>query len=204
MKRLSSRIGPLRSSQLLVYPLPPSGDYLKEPHKRTNTKRATAIFQMPHRHCKTCRTPLHTDDGHAECVSCLGTSHADAAFSGTDCSHCESFSLASLRWRIAFFSESDSAPRALPFSSSQGPARKKQRGRGFEQLETSELTSAQCPRASLSPWREDSPGLFTQPDQRPSAAASDMVSFGGSDDELDDSLRTRKSYRVRWLFSGYQ
>ncbi len=103
-----------------------------------------------------------------------------------NCSHCESFSISSLRSRIAFFSESDSTPRALPFSSSQGPARKKQRGRGFEWPETNELTSAQCPCASPSPQREDSPVLFTQPDQRPSAAASDM--FGGSDDEMDDSL----------------
>ncbi len=144
-----------------VYPLPPSGDYLKEPHKRANF---AALLQMQRRHCKMCRSPLHADDGHAECVSCLGKSHADAALSGADCSHCESFSLASLRSRIAFFSESDSAPRALPSFSSQGPARKRQRGRGFERPETSELTSAQCPRASPSPQREDSPVLFTQPD----------------------------------------
>ncbi len=52
----------------------------------------------------------------------------------------------------------------------------------------SELTLAQYPRASPSPQREDSPVLFTQPNQRPSAAASDMISFGGSDDEMDDSL----------------
>ncbi len=52
----------------------------------------------------------------------------------------------------------------------------------------SELTSAQCPHASLSPQREDSPVLFTQPDQRPSAAASDMISFSASDDDMDDSL----------------
>ncbi len=116
---------------------------------------------MSRHHCKTCRA---------------------------DCSQCECFSLSSLRSRIAFFSESDSAPRALPFSYSQGPARKKLRGRGFERPETSELTSAQCPRASPSPQREDSPVLFTQPDQRPSAAAIDMISFGGSDDEMDDSL----------------
>ncbi len=128
---------------------------------------------------------MHADDTHAECVSCLGKSHADAARSGTDCTHCESFSLASLCSRIAFFSESDSAPRTLPFSSSQGPVRKKQRGRGFEQPVTSELTSAQCPRASQ---REHSPVLFTQHDQRPSAAASDMILFGVSDNELDDSL----------------
>ncbi len=142
---------------------------------------------MPRRHCKTCRSPLHADDTHAECVSCLGKSHADAALSGADCSHCESISLASLRSRIAFFSESDSAPRALPFSSSKGPVRKKQRGRGFEQPVTSELTSAQCPCTSLS-QREHSPVLFTQLDQRPSAAASDVILFGVSDNELDDSL----------------
>ncbi len=103
-----------------------------------------------------------------------------------DCSHCESFSLASLPSRIAFFPESDSAPRALPFSSSQGPVRKKLRGRGFEQPVTRELASAQCPHASLS-QREHSV-LFTQLDQYPSAAASDVISFGVSDNELDDSL----------------
>ncbi len=133
---------------------------------------------MPRRHCKTCRSPLHADDAHAECVSCLGKSRADSALSGTDCSHCESFSLASLRARIAFFSESES----------QGPVRKKQRGRGFKQLVTSELTPAQCPRASPTPQREHLHVLFTQHDQHPNAAASDMISFGVSENELDDSL----------------
>ncbi len=144
---------------------------------------------MPSRYCGSCRSPLHADDGHSECVSCLGKSHADAALAGSDCSHCESISLASLRSRIAFFSESDPAPRALPFSSSQGPVRKKQRGRGSQRPVESELTPAQIPRASLSPHREVSPVLFSQPDQRPSASVSDLVSFGGSDDELaDDSM----------------
>ncbi len=67
-------------------------------------------------------TPLVT-------VSFLGKSHADSELSRANCSHGESFSLASLHSRIAFFSESDSAPRALPFSSFQGPVRKKLRGR---------------------------------------------------------------------------
>ncbi len=53
---------------------------------------------------------------------------------------------------------------------------------------TSELTSAQCLRASPSPQREHSPVLFTQHDQRPSATASDMISFSASYNELDDSL----------------
>ncbi len=110
-------------------------------------------------------------------VSCLGKSHADSTLSGTDFSLCKIFSLVSLRSRIAFFSESDSVPRALPFSSFQGPLKKKKQGRGFEQPVTSELTPVQCPRASPSPQREHSPVLFTQHDQRPSAAASDMISF---------------------------
>ncbi len=129
---------------------------------------------MPRRYCGSCRSPLHADDGHSECVSCLGKSHADAALAGSDCSHCESIS---------------PAPRALPFSSSQGPVRKKQRGRGSQRPVESELTPAQIPRASLSPHREMSPVLPSQPDQRPSASVSDLVSFGGSDDELaDDSM----------------
>ncbi len=49
---------------------------------------------------------------------------------------------------------------------------------------TSELTPAQCPHASPSPQREHSPFLFTQHDQRPSTAASDMILFGVSDNEL--------------------
>ncbi len=52
---------------------------------------------------------------------------------------------------------------------------------------TSELAPAQCPRALLS-QREHSSVFFTQLDQRPSAAASDMILFGVSDNELDDSL----------------
>ncbi len=102
-------IGPLAAFEL---------DLLQRPACRLGR-----LLQMPHRHCKTCRSPLHADDTHAECVSCLGKSHADAVLSGTDCSHCESFNLDSLRSRMAFFSECDSAPRALPISSSQGPVR---------------------------------------------------------------------------------
>ncbi len=113
LKRFSQRL-----ACRLGHPLQPSGVDPKSLTKRANF---TALLQMPRRHCKMCRSPLHVDDTHAESVLCLGKSHADAALSGTDCSHCESFSLASLRSRIAFFSESDSIPCALPFSSSQGP-----------------------------------------------------------------------------------
>ncbi len=106
-----------------------------------------------------------------------GKSHADAAWD-------------QISWhQISFYSESDPAPRALLFSSSQGPVRKKQRGRGSQCPVKSELTPVQIPRALLSPHREMSPVLFIQTDQRPSASVSDLVSFGGSDDELaDDSM----------------
>ncbi len=156
------------------------------------TKRAnlTALLQMQHHHCKMCRSPLHADDTHPECVSCLGKCHADAALSGTDCSHCESFSLASLHSRIAFFSESDSTPRTLPFSSCQGLVRKKQWGRGFERPVISELTSTQCPRASPSLQREHSPVLFTQHDQPPSPKDSHTRTGYEHLPPLDESMAT--------------
>ncbi|ROJ42279.1 hypothetical protein DPX16_1720 [Anabarilius grahami] len=107
-------------------------------------------------------------------------------------------SLASLRSRAAFF-RSDAA-RALLSPSSREPARKRQRGRPVQRPELSELTSAQCPRASPSPSREQSPVLFSRPEQRPSADASDFVSFGGSDDELpDDSVSLAASDPEHWV-----
>ncbi|KAL0152267.1 hypothetical protein M9458_051990, partial [Cirrhinus mrigala] len=136
---------------------------------------------MPRHFCRACKAPLHAADNHGECVSCLGLPHAEAALKETDCPHCGDMSLSSLRSRIAFFSERDSAPRALPFPSSQEPVKKKQRGRGSQRSELGELTSVQPPRASPSPQREGSPVLFTRPDL-------DMVSFGGSEDDMLDSM----------------
>ncbi len=56
-----------------------------------------------------------------------------------------------------------------PLASSQEPVRKKQRGRGSQRLETSELTPAPPLRASPFPFREGSPVHFSQPDQRTTA-----------------------------------
>ncbi len=124
--------------------LPPSGDL-------HSIKKEPVLLQMPHVYCSSCRSPLHAD-GHSGCVSCMGKSHADAALAGSDYSHCENISFASLHSWIAFFSESDSAPRALPFSSSQGPVSKKQRGRGSS-------------RSRLDKWFL--PGCHQAPRQRP-------------------------------------
>lgn len=60
-------------------------------------------------------------------------------------------------------------------------------------MDTSELTSAQVPCASLSPI------LFSCPHQRPSAIVSDLVSFRGSeDDPLDDSMSLVASDMEDW------
>ncbi|MGL4480728.1 MAG: hypothetical protein ACRCVK_21215, partial [Aeromonas veronii] len=46
---------------------------------------------------------------------------------------------------------------------------------------------------------EQSPVLFSRPEQRPSADASDLISFGGLDDEpLDDSMSVAASEAERW------
>ncbi len=131
---------------------------------------------MPRHHCKTCRNPLHADDTHAEFASRLGKSHADAVLSGAECSHCECFSLASLRWRLAFFSESDTAYRALPFSSSQGSVRKKQRAEDLNGRwqASSRRLNARVPRRHRR-GREHSPILFTPHDQRPSTVSDIRV-----------------------------
>lgn len=141
---------------------------------------------MPCCYCGSGSSPLHGNDGHTECISCLGKSHAVAALTGTECSHCENFSLASLFITDQFLFRERLHPHALPFSSSQGPVRKKQRGRGLKRLAESELMLAQIPRALPSPQRESSPILFSRSDQYPSAGVSDLVSFEGSEDELLD------------------
>ncbi len=97
-----------------------------------------------------------------------------------------------------------SAPRALPFYFSQGPVRRKQRGRGFERLVTSEPTSAQCPRASPSPQRESihrssslsmisvPPLLWATWSRSVEVTARCMTAFLWW-------LRTRRSYRALWV-----
>ncbi len=57
--------------------------------------------------------PCRFADKHGECVSCLGAAHAETALTGTEYHHCGDMSLSSLRSRLAFFSESKPAPRAL-------------------------------------------------------------------------------------------
>ncbi len=108
-----------------------------------------------------------------------------------ECSHCECFNLASMRSRIAFFSESDSTPRALPISFSQGSKKKKKKKQWAEDLSgrwqaSSRRLNAHVPRHQRR-GRDHSPVLFTQHDQRPSTV-SDMILFGASDSEIDDSL----------------
>ncbi|ROL53119.1 hypothetical protein DPX16_14132 [Anabarilius grahami] len=79
------------------------------------------------------------------------------------------------------------------------PTRKKQQGRGAQRLELRELTLAQPLHASPSPTREPSPVLFSRPEQRPLAEASDLISFGCLEDEpLDDSMSLAASEMEEW------
>ncbi len=90
-----------------------------------------------------------------------------------------------LRSRSAVFSESDSAPCALPFSFSQGSVRKNSRqmilAAGDKRAHVGSMPACLAVIAE----REHSSVLFTQRDQRPSTV-SDMISFGVSDGEIDD------------------
>ncbi len=146
---------------------------------RQTLKRAVKEQFFSRRCCK-CR---------AVTVAWTGAAHTETALTEMECPHCVDMSLASLCLRIAYSLESDSAPCALPLSSSLGLVRKKQPGRGSQCPEMGELTSDQILRSSLSPSREADPVFYSRADQHPSTAASDMVSFGGSEDEiLDDSM----------------
>ncbi len=61
-----------------------------------------------------CQRYLTPDDAHDLCVMCLGEEHARSVLEGTECVHCERFSLRKLRSRLSLFSkelEQSSAPR---------------------------------------------------------------------------------------------
>ncbi len=148
----------------------------RHPANAQKSSKRTHFFSP----CCKCRTVT---------VAWTGAAHTETALTEMECPHCVDMSLASLCLRIAYFLESDSAPCALPLSSSLGPVRKKQPGRGSQRPEMGELTPDQILRSSLSPSREADPVFYSRADQHPSTAVSDMVSFGGSEDEiLDDSM----------------
>ncbi len=110
-----------------------------------------ALLQMLRHFCYSSRAPLQAADKHVECVSCLGAAQWNVITAVV--STLLSTLLSSLRSRLAFFSESNTAPRALPFFSSQRPARKKQQGTGSQRPEMSELMPAVTPHTSLSSYR---------------------------------------------------
>ncbi len=109
-------------------PLWPSGENPELISPPNEANFINVCFKMTRHECA-----LHETDEHSECVACLSRAHAEAALTETACCHCESMSLALLCSRIAFFSEGDPAPHALPFLSSQEPWRKKQQSQKAEQ-----------------------------------------------------------------------
>ncbi len=126
---------------------------------------------MPCRHCGLCRMHYMLT---TECVPAWvspSKSHSDRDGVFTTV---WTWVLPPLRTRIAFSSESDSAPRALPFLPPRDLWRKNSRARGLSiwLWASSGRPKSHVPRHL--PSREDSPILFEHSDQRPSADASDM------------------------------
>ncbi|CAM4452228.1 unnamed protein product [Leuciscus chuanchicus] len=76
----------------------------------THSKRASVFFKMPS--CGSCRATLSDGDRHVVCVSCLGEEHAALALADGGCPHCELMAMATLRTRLAVFTETASPPAA--------------------------------------------------------------------------------------------
>ncbi len=87
----------------------------------------------------------------------------EKALSRTVCHHCGDMSLSSLRLRLAFFSETNPAPRALPPFSSQGPERKRQQGRGFQRLDDSLSLAASDTEELAGSYNDPAPSQSVQP-----------------------------------------
>lgn len=107
---------------------------------------------------------------------------------------------------LPFFQEGGPPRSALPFPFST--KRKKQRSSGSFLAGSSCVASAQCPRAPPSLRTLDLPVCFTQEDQRPSSAASGLVSFGASEEVInvdviaDNSMSLAVSDAEEWRGSG--
>ncbi len=83
---------------------------------------------MPRRYCGSCRSPLHADDGHSECVSAWGNPmQMPRSLALIVLTARASVSPLCARGSLSF-QRVTLPPRALPFSSSQGPVRKKTAG----------------------------------------------------------------------------
>lgn len=173
----------------LVLPLWPSGD-----NKSKFLSKFPAMLQMS----------LRDTDGYGECVACVDSVYAEAAITGTECSHCESMSLRLLRSHFALFHKGGPPQSALTFLPSQKPRRKKQWGNRTQQSGLSDHMAAQLLCALLSLQCLDSLVYFTHEDQCPSSAASGLISLCGFEKEVvpDDSMSLMASDAEEWACSS--
>ncbi len=145
---------------------------------------------MPRRYCGSCRGDLHADDGHSECVSCLGKAHADAALAGSDCSHCESISLASLRTAHRFLFRERSRPSRPPVFFLSGTLWGK--NSGAEVFSAWLKASSRRLRSRVPRFHHTErflPSFLSNLTSVPPQAWTIWSRLGGSDDELaDDSM----------------
>lgn len=173
----------------LALPLWPSGD-----NKTKFLSKFPAMLQMS----------LRDTDGYGECVACVDSVYAEAAITGTECSHCESMSLRLLRSHFALFHKGGPPQSALTFLPSQKPRRKKQWGNRTQQSGLSDHMAAQLLCALLSLQCLDSLVYFTHEDQCPSSAASGLISLCVFEEEVvpDDSMSLMASDAEEWACSS--
>ncbi|KAL0146508.1 hypothetical protein M9458_058139, partial [Cirrhinus mrigala] len=123
--------------------------------------------------CMLCSGPIEVLDTHKFCILCLGLAHAEAALAGSDCPHCEEFSLRTLKSRRSVALGDFSLER--PTTTSEplvGPQ---------------PHTTDRAPRKGASPPR--SPVCFAEESLRPTPGASEIISFGAEEgDDLDEAM----------------
>ncbi len=151
---------------------------------------------------------MTTNERHSLMVSKLGLrtvnsfssiyidiSQCHKSLSGTDCFHCESFSLASLRSRIAFFSESDSGPRDL-WGKSSGAEDCSCRWQASSRRLNAHVPRHHC-RESIS--LSSSPNTISVPPRLWATWSRSVWATTNWMTAFSWRLQTRKSYRALWL-----
>lgn len=118
------------------------------------------------------------------------SAHTEVAPLDSSCPHCEKLNLVTLHIQIVLFSE----PAGPSSTSPLEPKRKKKWSHQAEKRGGSKLMSAQRPRALLSPQPNKSPVIFTREDQCPLPCVSGLVSFAGSEEELDSKSLAASDY----------
>lgn len=165
----------------------PDGFLLEQILSKFPRVNSAVLFQMSCHKCISCKDPLLDTDGHSESLL-VWAAPTQRMRSMKTCSHCESMSLACFHSQIAFFHEGGPPGPALPllFSPEQW------------------VSSIHRPCALLSPRCLSFRCATQRRNKAPSSAASSLVSFGASEEEVavKDSMSLAASDAEEWVCSG--